>query len=109
MAAQYRYKKKRDKSEPIIKAALEAYGCTVWPMDTPVDLLVGYRGRNHLVECKTLKSEGGKDKPTELQLKFADNWNGELYYTLHTAEDVTAWIKKIQREAMVQRDNIGSF
>jgi hypothetical protein len=51
-----RYKAKRDASEPAIVKALEGMGCSVWRMDTPCDLLVGFAGKNHLAECKSSSS-----------------------------------------------------
>lgn len=46
---------KRDQNEPEIVAALRALGAFVWLLDQPVDLLVGYRGRWHLLEVKRPK------------------------------------------------------
>lgn len=50
-----RYAKKRDSSEPEIVKALRAAGCRVWQLDRPFDLLVGFRGRLTVLECKTGK------------------------------------------------------
>jgi hypothetical protein len=57
-----RYKKQRDTSEPGICDALEAVGAQVWPTDW-VDLIVAFRGRWFLLECKT---PGKGTKPATL-------------------------------------------
>ena len=43
---------RRDDNEYEIIQALEAIGCTVRRLDRPVDLLVGYRASNYLIEVK---------------------------------------------------------
>lgn len=47
------YAKARDKSEKAIVEWLRAHGATVWRLHEPVDLLVHYRDRWHVLECKT--------------------------------------------------------
>ena len=63
---------KRDTVEREIIQALEAIGCTVYQIDEPADLLVGYRKRNFLLE---VKSHGGK--LTENQSFFSTRWRGQ--------------------------------
>ena len=46
---------RRDQNEPEIIDALRAVGAFVWPLDQPVDLLVGHRGQWHLLEVKRPK------------------------------------------------------
>lgn len=41
---------KRDTAERAIVAVLEQHFMTVYRLNQPVDLLVGFRGVNHLVE-----------------------------------------------------------
>jgi len=48
-----RYAKKRDLVEPGIVQALRAVGAHVWHLDRPFDLLVGFRGRFTVLECKS--------------------------------------------------------
>lgn len=48
-----RFAKKRDAAEPPVIEALERVGAEVWPLDYPVDLLVLFRKRWHLLEVKT--------------------------------------------------------
>jgi hypothetical protein len=54
-----------------IRAGLEAVGASV-EVKSPLDLLVGYRGKNYLIEVKTAK---GKLRPS--QVKFFDRWKGQ--------------------------------
>ena len=63
---------KRDKNEAAIVAALQACGCAVVRLDKPLDLLVGYRGRNWLLE---VKGEGGR--LTKDQKEFIATWPGQ--------------------------------
>lgn len=68
-----RFAKKRDKAEPAIIQALEAVGAEVWPIDRPVDLLVLFRMRWHLLEVKTpygKKQQAKQDKRQEDQIAF---------------------------------------
>jgi hypothetical protein len=67
-----------DATQPEIVDALRAAGATVWFIQVPVDLLVGFRGKTMLIECK---SKAGKRAPkpkahTPLQRDFMATWNG---------------------------------
>lgn len=64
-----RHNAKRDANEGQIIAALEALGCQVKRIDTPVDLLVLHRGVVHLVEVKARKGRLTGD-----QSAFAESW-----------------------------------
>lgn len=50
----HRYAKRRDENEPEIVRALRDIGASIKRLDD-VDLLVGWRGRNFLLEIKTAK------------------------------------------------------
>lgn len=67
-----RYANRRDANEPEIIQALEAIGVSVYPMDRPLDLLCGYRGKNILIEVKV---PGGKLTPA--QSRFWTSWRGQ--------------------------------
>lgn len=95
-----KYAKKRDKSEKEIVEALRQGGASVWPMDTPCDLLVGFAGGNYLVECKTRKSEGGKDEFTDLQEKFLDEWRGQRFHVLRSKQEAIDFLNKVRRCAI---------
>ena len=66
------YNPKRDANEPEIVEALQAVGASVLRADD-VDLIVGYRGVNYLMEIKT--PEGKLNKK---QQKFFRSWKGQV-------------------------------
>lgn len=66
-----RYAKRRDENEPEIVKALRTIGATIKRLDD-VDLLVGWHGRNFLLEIKTAK---GPLKPS--QEDMVRSWRGQ--------------------------------
>jgi len=84
-------KAKRDANEPIIFDALRAFGLSVYPMDLPMDALVGYGGRTFLVEVKT---EAGK--LTDTQKRFLETWKGD-HVILRTAKAAEDWARKVRK------------
>ena len=72
--------KSRDANELEIVRALEKIGATVQRLDV-FDLLVGYRGKSHLIECKT--SSG---KLTGAQVDFIKHWKGSPLHIVTNAE-----------------------
>jgi len=70
----HRYDAKRDANEPEIVKALEDKGLSVYRLNQPLDLLVGYNKRNYLVEVKV---EG--KKLNKNQIKFVDGWKGQYF------------------------------
>lgn len=87
---------KRDASEAGIVAALRAAGASVIRMDTPVDLLIGYRGQTHLAEAKTPGTSYGKGLKASQQA-FADAWRGGPVIILRSAEDALALLAEATR------------
>lgn len=81
-----RYNPKRDISEKEIVSTLKQCGFSVYRMDQPVDLLVGFRGVTHLIECKT-----GKRKFNENQKEFDAEWRGRKVVRLTSAQDAMDW------------------
>lgn len=79
-----RHINRRDANEKEIVKALEAIGATVYRLDKPVDLLVGFRSRTWLLECKTKAG-----KLTEEQDKFINRWAGQVN-VVYTAEQALA-------------------
>ena len=84
------YAKKRDANEPEIVEALEGIGATVYRLDM-FDLLVGYRGKTHLIE---VKNPTGKNKLTEAQIAFIEKWKGS---PLHICRDAQTAVDIISR------------
>jgi len=89
-----------DANQAEIVQALRTAGAYVWIIGLPVDLLVGYRGRTVLMECKTLI---GKRAPkaadhTDLQTSFMGAWTGG---TVATVTDARGALTVIQAMAAV--------
>lgn len=85
-----RYKARVDHNQSEIIAALEAVGCTVVAIGLPVDLLVGYRKRNFLIEVKNPNTDYGKnDRGTDEQRKFFYEWRGQVMKVSTAEEAVT--------------------
>lgn len=66
---------KVDGNQREIINALKAIGCDVEVIGLPVDLVVGYRCRNFLVECKNPK---GSNRLTDGQKEFIARWRGQV-------------------------------
>ena len=67
-----RYDARRDANEPEIVEALEAVGASVLRADD-VDLVVGFRNTNYLMEIKTPQGRLNKK-----QQKFFRSWHGQV-------------------------------
>ena len=93
-----RHAAKRDASEPEIVSALEQCGFTVERLDTPVDLLVGFRRRTWLVEVKTGHKGYGKSL-NKNQKTFAERWRGSEIVVLHDAQEAIDWAVQVSQEA----------
>lgn len=85
-----RHAAKRDASEPEIVSALQQCGFSVVRLDTPVDLLVGFRGRCWPVECKSGNKGYGKAL-NKNQAEFDAGWRGPRVVVLHSAQDAIDW------------------
>lgn len=72
--------KARDANEPEIVRALRRVGASVITLHTPLDLIVGYRGENYLLEIKMpLGPKGGENGATltPAQITFFERWQGQ--------------------------------
>lgn len=76
-----KFANKRDRNEREIIRTLIAAGATVYQLDQPCDLLVGYHGINKLIE---VKDKGGS--LTDDQVKFRAEWEGQ-YTVVWTSDD----------------------
>lgn len=80
------YKKRIDISQPELVDYARSLGASVTHLHRVgggvPDLLIGYQGKNYLVEVKS-----GKGKLNKLQNKFRDSWNGS-YHIARNKEDI---------------------
>lgn len=70
-----RYAEKIDANQKAIVDALKRIGCDVYSIGQPVDLVVGYRARNFLME---VKNPNGKNELTDAQKEFIATWRGQV-------------------------------
>lgn len=71
-----RYAAKVDGNQADIVEALRNIGCVVEIIGRPVDLLVGYRTHNFLLECKQKGKENRKDQ--QKQRDWMAAWPGQV-------------------------------
>lgn len=74
-----------DANQDQIVAALRAAGASVEVIGKPVDLLVGWKGQNWLVECKDGSKTPGNRPLTRAQKDFIPNWRGQVSVVLSPA------------------------
>lgn len=101
-----RYANRRDANEPDIIKALEAIGCTVEAMDK-VDLVVGYRGQNYLLEVKDGSKPPSKRELTPAQLRLRNSWKGQ--YSVVTSVDEALAVLKHGAIEQIRKDMIQSI
>ena len=70
-----RYNAKVDQNQKDIIDALRKIGATVEVIGRPLDLLVGYRKRNFIVEVKQKGKENRKDQ--QAQRDWIKDWKGQ--------------------------------
>ena len=87
-----RYAARVDATQEQIVSALRAAGAYVWIIGLPVDLLVGYKGRTILVECKS----GPTKRLTALQRDFFENWPGSTLSRVDGPEAALNVLKVIE-------------
>lgn len=88
-----RYGKHVDANQLEIVKALEAIGCDVAEIGWPVDLLVGYRAMNFLIEIKDPAKPPSERKLTSGQRDFFRMWRGQV----RKVESVDDAIKLVTR------------
>lgn len=86
-----KYTAKRDYAEKEVVRTLQELGVSVWRLDQPVDLLLGFRGETWLAEVKT-----GKAKFNANQVKFMDEWRGKPVVKLTSSQDAIDFVISIK-------------
>ena len=94
------YAAQRDQNENEIVRIFRKLGASVYRMDKPVDLLIGYKGYNILVEVKRPKGPRGGDSHSRLNAKqqeFIDGWRGRVFVvrTPVEAEDLLLQVARL--------------
>lgn len=82
---------KIDANQGAIVEALRKVGAKVHYIKEPVDLVVGFRGRNVLLE---VKNESGRDELTQAQKDFIAGWPGEVHVVRDVPQALTAVLGK---------------
>jgi hypothetical protein len=81
---------KVDANQPAIVQALRAIGCSVQPLHTVgqgcADLLVGYRGRNVILEVKDGAKPPSARTLTPDQREWIAAWRGGQVWVVHSVE-----------------------
>lgn len=75
-----------DLNQQEIVDALRKIGCTVLVIGRPLDLLVGHRKRNFLLEVKQANVSPSQKKKTDAQREFFKTWEGQARI-VETAEE----------------------
>lgn len=83
---------RRDANEPDIVADLKKIGASVVRLHH-CDLLIGYRGKNILVELKDGSKPPSRTKLTPDQVIFQAEWRGQ-YAVAHSFDDVLHILKR---------------
>ena len=84
-----RYNPKRDANEPEIVEYFKKRGFSVERLNTPLDLLIGYKKRNYLVEVKMPKKS-----LNENQDKFTKAWKGQ-FAVISSIEQAEDWANRL--------------
>ena len=83
-----------DENQEQIVKALRAVGASVQSLAAVghgvPDLLVGYEGKNILIEIKDGNKTPSKRKLTDDQVKWHDNWNGGAVAVVESVD--AAWV-----------------
>jgi Holliday junction resolvase len=83
-----------DENQEQIVKALRAVGASVQSLAAVghgvPDLLVGYQGKNILIEIKDGNKTPSKRKLTDDQVKWHDNWNGGAVAVVESVD--AAWV-----------------
>lgn len=85
-----RYALRKDANQGDIVDTLRRIGCSVVVLHAPSDLLVGYRGRNVLLEVKDGNKPPSARKLTTDQVIFRAEWRGQYDVVQNEDEAIAA-------------------
>ena len=83
---------RKDDNEKEIVQALRDAGATVWIIELPVDLLVGYKNHTFLMECKA----STKKRLTTLQADFFAHWKGGTLCRVDSPQAALEMIRAVE-------------
>jgi hypothetical protein len=83
-----RYRKRVDENLREIVEALRLFGASVLISNAEIDLIVGHRGVNYLLEVKSAKR---RSRLQAVQLKMVTEWKGQ-YAVVTSAKEALAVI-----------------
>ena len=84
-----------DSNQRELVEALKKIGAKCIFIGKPVDLLVGYRGKNLLLEVKRPDKREWKSALTQEQKNFVETWPGEVVVCYSNEEAVNAVVGKV--------------
>lgn len=90
---------KRDANEPEIVEVLERAGVSVFRLNQPFDLLLGFRKRLYMAEVKNGTKGYGKGLNAN-QKAFLETWNGPEPEIFHSVDDALDWINSPSRRGL---------
>ena len=74
-----RYAKRTDQNQKdIVRLLNDIPGCKCYVLGDPLDLLIGYRGYNFLVELKRPDKINQDSRYTKKQKEFIPTWPGQV-------------------------------
>lgn len=98
-----KYAARIDRNQPEIVAALRKLGATVLHLHTigkgAPDILIGYQGKNALVELKDGNKPPSDRKLTPDEKKFHAEWRGQVA-VIESVDEAIAFIKTTNWEEM---------
>lgn len=84
-----------DHNQHELVEALKKIGAKCYFIGKPVDLLVGFRGRNSLLEVKRPDKRGQPSAITQAQRNFIETWPGDVHIVYSIEEAVSAIVGKV--------------
>lgn len=83
-----------DDNQHDLVEALKKIGAKCYYIKEPVDLIVGFRGRNVLLEVKREDKRGRESAITKSQAEFIEGWPGEIHVVYTIDEAISAVVGK---------------
>ncbi len=82
-----RYAKRVDDNQlQIVRELSQIPGISIKVIGDPVDLLIGYRSKNYLVEIKREDKRHRRSARTPAQVEFFNSWRGQVRIASSTEE-----------------------